>query len=254
MTPKLLPRTAWWTGRRLEPTTIFGPVNIVIGKIEWDADVGGEDIVSVARFLETDRLDEVEFDSLITASPNLSTANWTANKPDFDQSQFDTLSIAGLKFFVDEVRIGTTFRDIIKGGVRPEIPPPLIVETNGADLDISWGSRAGMFYVLRSNVDLEPVLSTWESVNVPGSVEVDGVFQIATAPPLNMHTIARPTDATTFYRVEEFRLPPVVLLDEDFDEVAGGTLPAGWTTGFELSDVLMNTDWELGGPVWRRCP
>jgi len=75
----------------------FGAVNIVVGKIEWDADTGGEDIISVVRFLETDTLDEAAFDALIALKPDLSSANWASNKPNLDQSQFDTLSRAGCK-------------------------------------------------------------------------------------------------------------------------------------------------------------
>jgi len=90
----------------------FGAVNIIVGKIEWDADTGGEDIISVVRFLETDELSEEAFNALIAAKPDLSSANWAANKPNLDQSQFDTLNIAGTKFFVDELRIGTTFADV----------------------------------------------------------------------------------------------------------------------------------------------
>jgi hypothetical protein len=94
----------------------FGAVHIVVGKIEWDADTNGEDIITVARFLETDYvLTEAKFDALVAAKPNLSSANWAeaANKPNLDQSQFDTLNIAGLKFFVDEIRIATTFDEAV---------------------------------------------------------------------------------------------------------------------------------------------
>jgi len=103
----------------------FGAANIIVGKIEWDADTGGEDIISVARFLETDVLSEVVFDALITALPPLSSANWASNKPDLDQSQFDTLNISSLKFYVDEIRIGTTFEDVTP------IPEPMTLALLG---------------------------------------------------------------------------------------------------------------------------
>jgi len=90
----------------------FGAPNIIVGKIEWDADTGGADIISVVRFLETDTLSEAAFDALIAAQPALSSANWASNKPNLDQSQFDTLNFSSLKFFVDEIRIGTTFGDV----------------------------------------------------------------------------------------------------------------------------------------------
>jgi len=91
----------------------FGAVSIVIGKIEWDADDDGKDILSLAVFGETETISEEEFDAKIEAQPNLSTANWPdENKPDLDQGQFDLINIAGLKFFVDEIRIPTTFEEV----------------------------------------------------------------------------------------------------------------------------------------------
>jgi len=103
----------------------MGVPNIVVGKIEWDADTGGYDIISVVSFLETDELTEAAFDAIIADKPLLSSKNWPAavtpadplnpsNKPNLDQSQFDTLNISCLKFYVDEVRIATTF-DEVKG-------------------------------------------------------------------------------------------------------------------------------------------
>jgi hypothetical protein len=100
----------------------FGAANIIVGKIEWDADTGGEDIISVVRFLEPNELSEAAFDAIITAQPNLSSANWASNKPNLDQSQFDTINLAGTKFFVDEIRIGTTFIDATSGISDPNLP------------------------------------------------------------------------------------------------------------------------------------
>lgn len=93
----------------------FGAVSIVVVKIEWDADPNnGQDIISLGRFLETEEVTEAAFDALIASKPNLTSLNWAGeNKPDLDQSQFDTLNVAGIKFFVDEIRIGTKFLDII---------------------------------------------------------------------------------------------------------------------------------------------
>jgi len=103
----------------------FGAANIIVGKIEWDADTGGEDIITVVRFLETDTLSEEAFDSLVALKPDLSSANWTANKPNLDQSQFDLLNIAGTKFFVDEIRIATTFGDAVP------VPEPMTLALLG---------------------------------------------------------------------------------------------------------------------------
>ena len=106
----------------------FGAVNIIVGKIEWDADTGGEDIISVVRFLETDTLSEAAFDAVIAAQPLLSSANWTANKPNLDQSQFDLLNFAGTKFFIDEIRIATSFADVM--GDIPDLTTELVAALN----------------------------------------------------------------------------------------------------------------------------
>ena len=91
----------------------FGAANIIVGKIEWDADTGGEDIISVVRFLEGEEYTEAAFDALIVLYPGLSSANWAANKPNLDQSLFDTINLAGTKFLVDEIRLGTNFGDVM---------------------------------------------------------------------------------------------------------------------------------------------
>ena len=100
----------------------FGPPNIVIMKIEWDAD-GGADILSVVRFLEDDVMTEAAFDALIAATPNLSSANWDI-KPDIDQTTLDTLTFMGVKVFVDEIRLGTTFDDVT-------VPEPMTIALLG---------------------------------------------------------------------------------------------------------------------------
>jgi hypothetical protein len=116
----------------------MGVPNIVVGRIEWDADTGGYDIITVVSFQETDVIDEAAFDALVVAKPALSSKNWPAaanpadplnpsNKPDLDQSQFDTLNISSLKFYVDEIRIGTTFYDVIPGAVPPKPPGFLLM-------------------------------------------------------------------------------------------------------------------------------
>jgi len=106
----------------------FGAANIVIGKIQWDADSNGEDIISVARFLETDTISEAAFNALIAARPNLSSVNWSpANKPNLDQSQFDLINVAGLKFFIDEIRVATTFHEVVSGVEPPPEGMVLVV-------------------------------------------------------------------------------------------------------------------------------
>lgn len=96
-----------------------GARNIIVGKIEWKAN-GTPDVISVVTFRATDTLSEAAFNDRIVAQPNLSSANWPGVKPDLDQSQFDTISLAGGKWFADEIRVATTFSEII--GQSPPAP------------------------------------------------------------------------------------------------------------------------------------
>jgi hypothetical protein len=212
----------------------FGAPNIVVGKIEWDADSGGEDIVTVVRFLETEELSEAAFDALVAALPPLSSKNWASNKPDLDQSQFDLINISSLKFYVDELRIATTFGEVIGGNASAKAQ--LEIAQVGDDLVISWASRGGMLYNLRSETDP----SNGEPKNWPIH---DGNMDIAATPDTNTLTIPLPADASRYFVIEEFPVPPVTVFSENFD----GTDP-GWTTGFEASDTAMNTLWQLGDP------
>jgi len=117
----------------------FGAANIIVGKIEWDADTNGEDIITVVRFLETDEISEAAFDAQIALLPALSSRNWASNKPNLDQSQFDTLNISSTKFFVDELRIGTTFIDA-QGFGKPKMNPSPANKSTimPGDIKLSW--------------------------------------------------------------------------------------------------------------------
>ncbi|MDA1004903.1 MAG: PEP-CTERM sorting domain-containing protein [Verrucomicrobia bacterium] len=110
-------QTMPWTGGDIGVD--YGVPNIVVGKIEWDADTGGEDIITVVSFLQTDVMDLAAFNALVAAKPALSSANWASNKPNLDQTAFDTLTLAGGKFFVDEIRLATTFGEAV-----PYVPEP----------------------------------------------------------------------------------------------------------------------------------
>ena len=118
-----LTQTMEWAVR--DADDYMGVPNIVVGKIEWDADTGGEDIISVVGFLEDDVMTEAAFDALVAALPPLSSANWASNKPDLDQSQFDLINISSLKFWVDEIRIGESFADVTP------IPEPMTIALLG---------------------------------------------------------------------------------------------------------------------------
>lgn len=113
------------------PSQPNGARNIIIGKIEWHD--GAPDVVSTVTFRETDVLSETAFNALITAQPLLSSANWSGIKPDLDQSQFNTISLAGGKWFGDEVRLATTFDEVV-GGVVPEPSAFALVALGGLAL------------------------------------------------------------------------------------------------------------------------
>ncbi|MFN3168995.1 MAG: PEP-CTERM sorting domain-containing protein [Phycisphaeraceae bacterium] len=112
----------------------FGEVSIVVMKIQWNADTLGEDIQTVVRFDDDDTISEAAFDAIVAAQPGLSTANWDpANKPNIDETQLDTLTFGGLKYFIDEIRIASSFADATPGG-----GPVLPGDTDGdGDIDDS---------------------------------------------------------------------------------------------------------------------
>ena len=115
-------------------------------------------------------------------------------------------------------------------------PLELSIAGSGSDLVFNWKSRVGMLYNLWTSTDLAADLSTWDLV------EVDGGYDIpASGSGVNTHSIPRPGDAIRFYRVGEFSPPP--MLEENFDGVVDGTLPAGWTTRGGGTTV-----WEVGNP------
>ena len=85
----------------------ISPQQLIVMKIEWGAT---SDTVSVANFdisVPYTALTEADFDA---ASPvSIASAN------NLDQSTFDTLSFHGSRSNFDEIRIGTTFEDVVTG-------------------------------------------------------------------------------------------------------------------------------------------
>jgi len=144
----------------------MGVPNIVVGKIEWDGDTGGEDIVSVVSFLDSNELSEAAFDAIIADKPLLSSKNWPGNKPDLDQSQFDTLNISSLKFWVDEIRIGTTFADVTGGVSDPNLPD--------VDAGINMITWSGEAVPMDPNVVVPPG-SDWTSLTYLWTAQPDGI-------------------------------------------------------------------------------
>ena len=207
---------------------------LIVGKINWNPN-GTEDELFLFNITSVSDPEPAEGDAI---------ASLTA---DFDQSAFTMIALqdTGATIY-DEIRFGTTFNSVL--GLVAAVPLQLSINSNGGNLDIAWESKPGMFYVLRSSTDLAADPATWDSVNLPGSVENNGVFEIATNSPLNMHGIVRPGDPVRFYRVEEYALPPVTVFEENFDTTLAGSLPTDWTTGFDAADTMMSTAWALGDP------
>ena len=210
--------------------------NIIVGKIEWHD--GSPDVISVVRFVQTDELTEAAFDALIVAQPNLSSANWPEGiqRPDLDQSQFDTISVGGGKYFTDEIRIATTFAEAT-GQSAPE-PFTLWVAQDDPNLDFTWESQAGKLYRLRSSTALDTEFSTWDLV----------AEDLPNTAPLGSTSILKPGDSTLFYRMEEYPAPPLAVYSEDFDGVTAPAFPTDWTTGAQGPDTG-TTFWELGDPT-----
>ncbi len=127
--------------------------------------------------------------------------------------------------------------------VKANHPREFLVQKQVVNLYGALVPDAAKTYLLRTSSDLAADFATWDSVNVPGSVENNGVFEIATSAPLNLHSIVRPGDPVRFYRVEEYPLPPATVFEDNFDGA-----DQGWTTGFDASDIAMNTVWEMGDP------
>lgn len=126
------------------------------------------------------------------------------------------------------------------GAVGPPLQLRVAHDTGSGDLSISWDSKDGKLYNLRSATDPAPPNDT------PADWPIhDGNQDLVATPPENTVTFSLPGDAARFFVVEEFPAPPAVVFSENFD--AAAALPAGWTTGDNLGDTG-GTAWEVGNP------
>ncbi|MCP4728839.1 MAG: hypothetical protein GY872_02075 [Roseibacillus sp.] len=105
------------------------------------------------------------------------------------------------------------------------------------NLRISWESKGGMKYNLRSVVDPSD-----PSNSEPGTwAPVVGHQEIDATPPINTVLFPYPPEDGRYFVVEEFSPPPVTLFADDLESGAGG-----WSA--VVNDVTGNTRWELGSP------
>ena len=108
------------------------------------------------------------------------------------------------------------------------------------EFSISWESKMGLLYNVRSETDLSIDPGTWPIFDNLESIPADPSGTTIVTFPL-------PGDADRFFVVEQFPAPPVSVFSESFDE-AGPDLPADWTTGTGPGDTG-TTVWELGVPA-----
>ena len=127
-------------------------------------------------------------------------------------------------------------------GSGPSFAITNIIHDSGAgEVSISWESQPGMRYNLLSVTD--PSSADPQDWPVYG-----GNTDIMATPDINTLSIPLPPESERFFVIEEFPSPPVTIFEENFDTTGAGSLPPGWTTGFDASDTSMNTVWALGSP------
>ena len=128
---------------------------------------------------------------------------------------------------------GNSIRDLTKA---PRDSFGLRVRRDEAGLlEVSWNSKAGELYNLRSETRLSTESLTWAIF--------EGSGNLTATPPRNTLTFPYPADPERFFAVEGFPKPPVwvVVIEDDFDD---RTDLAPWT---EVSPD--GNSWELGVPT-----
>jgi len=190
--------TGAYVWQKLDTNGDFGAANIVVVKLEWDADTGGADIISLGRFLETEEISEAAFDAQIIAKPNLSSANWAEpNKPSLDQTQLDTITFMGVKYFVDEIRMGTTFYDVTP---VPAVYDPNLPFVSAGEDWITWSGEPVILDPNVINKDTElpkrDLTYAWSAYPVDGVVFTpnDGGDGSTSSAPTPTVTITKATD------------------------------------------------------------
>ena len=132
---------------------------------------GSPDTISVVRFRETDTLTEVAFNAAITNQPNLCSTNWPiGNQPSLNQASFKYVSFAGGRYFADEIRIATTFKEVVGQSLELRIIQ-ISYDANQEQLTLKWDSEAGATYTIENTQqfgnDLLPIPTTtsWDNLS-----------------------------------------------------------------------------------------
>jgi hypothetical protein len=178
----------------------------------------------------------------ITTEPDESEA-MVMDTFDFDlatQQSLDVLNFSDTQVgYVDEIRVGTTFDDVMGRGSRKPLKQ-LEISASGNSLEISWESQVGKLYTLRSAADPSTSSSAEWAV-------FEGIRDITATPPKNLLILPLPDEASRLFVVEEFVAPPVVYFSDDLESGADG-----WET--LVNDENGTTEWILGIPAGSTGP
>ena len=109
----------------------------------------------------------------------------------------------------------------------------LDVRNVDSNLLLSWRSKAGKLYNVRSSTDLSGNTAAWP-------IFAD-LSNLAATPEENILIIAQPPEPQRFFVIEEFQPPPQVYYFSDFEDGA-----QEWTSLINDQDAA--TSWELGTP------
>ncbi|NIP98795.1 MAG: hypothetical protein GWO24_37485, partial [Akkermansiaceae bacterium] len=146
--------------------------------------------------------------------------------------------VEGYEGLIDDVRLYAValnddqIQGLLEGGPA-EDTLKLDVNASGDDLVLTWMSRPGLLYRVRSDEDLQPEPASWPVFDDNEDLEA--------TPPLNTLTIPRPAASGAYFVVEEYFPPPVSVFSDDFESGQGD-----WTIGSDGGD---GTAWEFGLPV-----
>ena len=121
----------------------------------------------------------------------------------------------------------------------PPAPPRVIItdiSRDGEAMTIRWESEAGMFYRIRSELDLAaPDPATWPTF--------EDQEDIAATPPVNTLTVDLPPGGERYFVVEQYLPPPVRLYFDDFEAGSGD-----WVADNSSPGRDPETFWEFGSP------
>lgn len=116
-------------------------VNIIVGEIEWGAGDGGTDILSYYVFHDNDPLTEAAFETGKT--------NWNTLNVSTSRTNWNFVSIAGGRYFTDEIRIATTFKEVVGQSLELRITRANY-DANQESLTLKWESESGALYTIEN--------------------------------------------------------------------------------------------------------